>query len=172
MQKFTTISGRALALMLLLIVSATACQPEDPDEPLTCQPSGFVNQAATGEFMDTTYTVLTGKAKEDPFDSTMYRFSLYGETPTGDMCDNFNFDLPRKSIIFTLPKSVGTYALSSSRGLTFNYALPNQTDATVATCGNIEIISITATTITGKLEADARDNESFLNGNFTVQLCQ
>lgn len=171
MRNFTAISTRALALMLLVMMGMTACQPEDPDEPLTCQPSGFVNQAATGKFMDTTYTVLTGKAKEDPFDSTMYRFSLYGETPSGDMCDNFNFNLPQKSIIFILPKATGTYALSSSRGLTFNYALPNQTDATVATCGNIEITSITATTITGKLEADARDNESFLNGNFTVQLC-
>jgi len=172
MHKFSAISLRALTAIAILFTSFTACQPDDDDNPVTCQPAGYLNQAATGEFMDTAYTVLTGKAKEDPFDSTKYRFTLYGETPTGDMCDNFNFDLPRKSIIFILPKMTGAYPLSSTRGVTFNYALPNQTNATVATCGNLEITNITATTITGKIEADAKDNKSFLNGNFTVQLCQ
>jgi hypothetical protein len=172
MRKFSTISLRALAAVAVVFLSFTACRPDDVDNPVTCQPSGYVNQAATGKFMDTTYTVITGKAREDSFDSTKYRFSLYGETPTGDMCDNFNFDLPRKSIIFILPKATGAYPLSSTRGVTFNYALPNQTTATVATCGNIEITSITATTITGKIEADAKDAMSLLNGNFTVELCQ
>lgn len=167
------LSASLLSLTLFLALSVASCRDDDDDDnpTNTCTPAGFETQTATGEFMDSTFTFVAGKAKEDPFDSTKFRITLYGETPTGDVCDNFNFDLPAKSIIMVLPKATGLYALGSGTAVTFNHALPNQTNAAVATCGSVEIVSINATTLVGRIDANARDGENVLNGDFTVQLC-
>ncbi len=166
-------SASLLCFSCILALTATSCDPDDDDDnpTNTCQPAGFETQTATGEFMNEPFTFVAGKAKTDPFDSTEFRITFYGETPTGDMCDNFNFDLPEKSIIMVLPKAVGVYNLGSQRGVTFNHALPNETNAAVATCGSVEIVSINATTVVCRIDANARDGENMLNGDFTVQLC-
>ena len=94
--------------------------------------------------MTEAYPLVAGSAKESAFDSLNYPYTLYGETPVGDICDNFNFDSPKKSIIFELPKSTGTYQLgSTSYILTFNnVSTPNAVNAKIAVCGSIEIQNI------------------------------
>lgn len=160
-----------ISLMTLTIVSCGEDDelPEPVDECL----ASFENQIATGSFMGDAFTFVDGSAKESSFDSTAYLYKIYGETPTGDMCDNFNFDLPEKSIIFELPKQIGIYELGTSYTLTFNNAMQNNTTAEIALCGSIEIQTVTQTNITGRLDVKVNDGSTanFLNGNFTVELC-
>jgi hypothetical protein len=169
---------KSLTLSLLissLILSAlfiSSCGDDD-DNGDNCEVT-FLAQTATGEFMGSSFTMVEGTAVEDFADANNFRIVLYGETVTGDACDNFNFDKPTSSIIFSIPKLVGSYNLGIAAGntVTFNDAsIPNEVDATIAVCGGVEISSVTGTTVTGKIDADG-DANSYLNGNFTVQLCQ
>jgi len=164
------------ALFLMIAVFAfSSCDDETPEVVDNCIPS-FKSQNASGMFMGEAFTFVDGKAKVSPFDSTQYAFTFYGETPTGDMCDNFNFDLPKKTILFDLPQQVGLYELgfSTSESLTFNDAtVTNQTTAEVSLCGAIEILTISTTSITGRLHAkvEADSTNNIINGNFEVMLC-
>lgn len=158
--------------LMLTTLFVSSCGDDDDDNGCT---ASFVNQTATGEFMGSAFTFVEGTASEDPFDDTQYRIVLYGETVTGDACDNFNFDKPDLSIIFSVPQMVGTYDLSltaNGYAVTFNDAsVVNTANADVAICGAIEITNISGNTLTGKIDADA-NADSFLNGNFSIAICQ
>jgi len=121
--------------------------------------------------MGDVFNVVKGTAEEDFADATQFRFNLYGEAVTGDACDGFNFEKPDSSIIFSIPMAVGLYELGVNYSLTFNDAsVVNEVNAVIALCGAIEITEVTATSVTGKLDAYG-DDDSILNGNFTVELC-
>ncbi len=164
-----------LCAALFSTLSFTACGGDDGDDPEpedTCVPE-FASAVATGSFMGTAYTIVEGTAEEDFADANNYRFNLYGEAVMGDPCDGFNFDKPKLSIIFSIPKEVGVYNLGVAAGntVTFNDAtVVNEVNADIATCGGVEILSVTATEITGRIDAFA-NSTSDLNGTFTVALC-
>jgi len=166
-----TFSILFFSTLILTSLFVTSCGDDDDDN--SCAAS-FVNQTATGQFMGSDFTIVEGTAKQDPFEDDNYWIVLYGETVTGDACDNFNFDKPDLSIIFSVPQMVGTYNLSLTPNgytVTFNDAtIPNEVDADVAICGAVEITDISGGMLTGKIDADA-DADSFLNGNFSVQVC-
>ena len=133
----------------------------------------FANQPATGKFMDAPFTFVAGKVSEHPFDSSKFEFVLYGETPKADMCDGFNFDvLPKQSIIFSTPKTTGAHAINNVDAVSFNNAEPNKNATIMVPNGNIEIVSISATTIVGKINTASADGKNTLNGNFTVNICK
>lgn len=163
----------SLLSIIILTFFIASCGDDEPDVD-DCAPS-YENQVATGSFMGSTYTFVDGSVVEDFSDSTQYRFTFYGETPTGDMCDNFNFDLPEDRIIFSIPQQVGTYKLGLTTGysVSFNRVITNNTSAEIALCGEIEIQTITADRVTGRLDVKVDDGSAgnFLNGNFDVTLC-
>lgn len=165
-----------LCAALLSMLSFSACGGDDDGddpEPDNCAPE-FATAVATGSFMGAAFTIVEGTAVEDFADENNYRFTLYGETVTGDPCDNFNFDKPKLSIIFSVPKDVGVHNLGLGAGnsVTFNDAtVTNEVNADVATCGAVEIISVSATEISGRIDAFF-SAASDLNGTFTVTLCQ
>jgi len=166
-----------LCAALFSTLTFTACSDDnddpDPEEENNCEPE-FATAVATGSFMGSAFTIVEGTADEDPFEADKYRYNLYGEAVTGDPCDGFNFDKPKLSIIFSVPKEVGVYNLGVAAGnsVTFNDAtVVNEVTADVAVCGAVEIISVSATEISGRVDAFANSN-SDLNGVFTVQLCQ
>ncbi|MFK7946332.1 MAG: hypothetical protein AB8G11_01990 [Saprospiraceae bacterium] len=172
MTNYLKFSLFSIAILTFFIAS---CGDDEPVTNPTCPAPSYQNQVATGSFMADTYTFVDGSAKEDPFDSTHYQITFYGETPTGDMCDNFNFDLPEDRIIFSLPQQVGTYELGVATGysVSFNRVVTNNTSAEIALCGEIEIQTITADRVTGRLDVKVDDGSAanFLNGNFDVILC-
>ncbi len=171
MFKNKTLIMAMVSLLILPLLFLASCSDDEDDTTDNCT-ADFVSQTATGLFMGNTFTMVEGTAGENFADSTEFWITLYGEAVTGDACDNFNFDKPDLSIIFTVPMTVGTYELSfGAYSVTFNDAsVPNTTNADVAVCGAVEITSITATTVSGKIDADA-DANSYLNGNFTVERC-
>ncbi len=61
--------------------------------------------------------------------------------------------------------------IANETSVTFNDAsVDNETNADVALCGAIEIVSIGTDEVTGKIDAFF-SADSDLNGTFTVQLC-
>jgi len=156
---------------LLFTISFSACGDDDPEED-NCLPD-FGTSVANGSFMGSTFTLAEGTAKEDFADENKYRITFYGESIMGDACDNFNFERPVFSIIFSVPKEVGVYTLGFDAGntVTFNDAsVVNEVNADVAICGAVEIVSVTADLVTGRIDAFAND-DSDLNGTFSVRLC-
>lgn len=155
---------------LFSVLSFVACG--DDEEEDNCAPN-FSTTAATGSFMGSTFTVVDGMAEEDFADENNYRITLYGEMVTGDVCDNFNFDRPAASIIFSIPKEVGVYELGLGIGntVTFNDAsVINEVNAEVATCGAVEIASFGDGQLSGNIDISA-STESNLNGTFSVRIC-
>jgi hypothetical protein len=159
-----------LCAVLIFSFAISSCGSDDSDEN-NCE-ANFLSQTVTGEFMGSTFTVVEGTTEEDFADATKFRITLYGETVTGDACDNFNFDKPPFSIIFSVPMVTGTYELGlSSYSLTFNDAsVVNEVNAVVSVCGAIEITAVTNDTVTGKIDATG-DTDNVLNGNFTAVRC-
>ncbi|MFZ9848230.1 MAG: hypothetical protein ACO3EE_08795 [Flavobacteriales bacterium] len=164
---------KKISLLSLLIVVTTifACKKkEETTESTTCD-AVYKSQTAAGLFNDTSFVYSMGYAEEDFADASKYRFNLYGEAVSGDMCDHFNFSKPQHSIIFSIPKAVGEYKLGSTNSVTFNYAQMNYTNAEVATCGAIKITEITGSTISGSIDAKI-DSKYYFNGKFTATLCK
>jgi len=163
-------------LILTILFSGllvTSCSDDGDDDGNGCPDVSFINQNLTGKFMGSDYTVVEGEVAEDPFDDTQLRFKLYGEAVTGILCDNFNLDKPKESIIFSLPNAVGSYDLGVAEqlSLTFNDAtIVNEVTADVALCGTIEITAINSASVSGKMDVEF-DTNSFLNGNFTATNC-
>lgn len=175
---------KLLTLGLAFGIITTACNKDEEDtdnndsttsttEENTCSNATFASSVANGSFGGNAFSVEDGFAQEDPFDSTAYRIRLFNEEITGDKCDPFNFDLPAKSLIFTLPKATGTYNLGISTGysVSFNLIEDNSSSVEAALCGKIEISSITDTKISGKIIADTQTGNDEVNGTFEIDLC-
>lgn len=77
-------------------------------------------------------------------------------------------------MFFTVPNEVGLYKLSfdlgSFSGQTVTLFDQQTVLNTIATTGAIEILTITDTEVTGRVDARA-DKDNFVNGNFTVSFC-
>ncbi len=162
-----------LILLMALCAALTiiSCSSDDDGEPENqCEPN-FSTSVASGKFMGDPFTFVEGTASENFADETEFRVFLYGENVVGDACDGFNFEKPDSSIIFTVPMEVGVYPLTLTDNVTFNDAsIVNEVNADLAICGAIEILSITDTEITGRLDASA-NADSELNGTFTLVRC-
>lgn len=163
-------------LMLTVLFSGllvTSCSDDGGDDGSLCE-KNIANQTATGKLLGADFTFAEGEVKENFADDTEYRYTLYGESIMGDICEFLNPDKPNGSIIFSVPKSEGTYdlGLDTQLSVTFNDATGQSgANAYVVTCGTVEITTITATTISGKLIADY-DTDNNVEGTFTATLCQ
>jgi hypothetical protein len=167
-----------------LLISQSCKKNEDDDENSSnsssissCSSASFESTSASGKFRDEAFTVVDGKAEEDPFDSKKYRIELYGEQ-NSSKCE-FSSNIPSKMIIFSVPKKIGTTNLSFSirnpqnnYTVTFNYAPePNNVEAEIAACGKIEILTITSEKITGRIVADVQTGNNNINGTFEAYFC-
>lgn len=170
-----TSSFKAAFIAAFSLFALSACQNKAENKTMdnTNQPTTtFADQPATGKFMDAPFTFVAGKATEHPFESSKFEFILYAQTPKGDICDGFNFDLPKQSIIFATPKTTGAHPINNKDAVSFNNAEPNKNATVMVPNGNIEIVSISETTIVGKINTASADGKNTLNGNFTVNICK
>lgn len=155
----------AIALCLLLLLSCS----KDEEAPSY----NFKDQALAGaiEGVDWTYgngyANITGDASAEKLHVTLV---LPTENegcdimPEGDM------------VFFSLPKLLGVQVLrldfdnlENSRTVTLYDS--EEIMNVIATEGAVEITSVTDTEVTGRIDARA-DDVNFVNGNFTVPLCQ
>jgi hypothetical protein len=152
-------------LIILLAILTMGCDKDDPKPAYE-----FKNQTATGEIEGESWVFVEGKA-EDAGENLSFDLMLdQAEAP----CDIFGF--PEGDVVFfTIPNAVGLYKLkfSLSGGTDILTATLFDVEGTlnvVATEGAIEILSITDTQVTGRLDIRS-DEDNYINGNFTVTLC-
>jgi hypothetical protein len=123
------------------------------------------NQALTGKIGGMPWTFHT--AESDAFLSDDKNFWVDAYAASFTPCTNAGpFDSDR--LILTVPKTVGTHALSLALNETF-YSAADSTNL-VATSGTIVVDSVTATTITGALKF-AYNADNSADGVFEATIC-
>jgi hypothetical protein len=149
--------------MLLATSLLFSCSSSDDDN--NNNNDGFATTPVSGTVYNTNFTMVGGKATSMTSNGVEV-FDIY-LTETAITCDETDNLGP---LWITVPAAVGTYDFSSGAHIQFQD--PNSSDFEGALDAQIEITSITATTITGKLKGSGfNEGENDINGTFTVQYC-
>ena len=159
--------------LLVLSFFMTSCSSDDSDNNSSgC--GNILDQPAQGTFKGLPFVFEKGthRLQFGEYFCRIYVFDIIG----GD-CLLPDFGGNEGVILFGLPNlEPQTLTLSDESGevntLNFNSQSidPPRTLIELAKCGQIEIISSTSTTVTGRLIAESREG-STINGNFTLDLC-
>lgn len=168
MKNFLTHFLTASTLCAILVV--TSCGKDDSGPSYN-----FLNQNLQGTIDGISFNSKGGTAS-DGFEDGDFSISIYDTNEEGDVCDVFSSD--NVSIIFSIKAEVGLYELSfdlnSFDGQTVTLLNPNGEGGipqnNIATLGAVEVLTITETELTGRMDA-RMDAENSVNGNFTVQFC-
>jgi len=136
----------------------------------------FKNQDLSGEIDDESWTYADGYSELTTLEGNEYAdiTLVLEQTETG--CDIG--DLEGNYLFFYVPAEVGVHKLKpvdfsgsfeDNQTVTFlvNEDIPNNI---IAQKGAIEVLSITETTITGRMDVRF-DDDFFVNGNFEVSRC-
>lgn len=137
----------------------------------------FIDQDAAGEIDNVSWTYADGYASIDDFGGGEMRVSVDLTLPqVKHGCD---MDFPEgDAVFFSVPNEVGLYKLK------FDFNCSNNCDDEytvtlfkkdgfenfIASEGAVEILAISASEVSGRLDARYDDN-SYVNGNFTVSIC-
>lgn len=152
------------SLLLAAAIAFTSCGDDDKNDPSF----KFKNQDATGKINNAAFTYADGYADVD---AEMIRITLTLEQAE-DICDmgfaegnTVSFDIDNEVKLTKL-----WFDLSTWEGNTVTLYQEEGSGNYIATEGAVEILSITETEVTGRIDARL-DSESFINGNFSVQRC-
>lgn len=154
-----------IALVLTLLL---ACSDDDEKK----SSYAFKDQDLAGEIEGDSWTYEDGFVEEGTFDGEEIldiNLFLAQEDPA---CETFQRE--GDEVFFFVPNAVGLYKLSfdlnAFDGQTVTLLDDEETLNVIATEGAIEILTITETEVTGRIDARA-DGQNFVNGNFTVSFC-
>jgi len=168
-------------LMVLVILAFTSCKKDeekvDNDGTVittghaggaTCSPK-YVATSAEGKLDKNIFKVVSVTASDDYFDNTKFRITFNDVALVSGKCYVANSTVQR-TITVGVKKEVGVYNLSSDNSVTFSTIKTGSTVLDVIQCGQIEIMSISATEITGRIHAKGDENN--LNGTFVAKYCK
>jgi hypothetical protein len=158
---------KKILLYLAIPILFTNCKDDDDAKPSF----EFKNQNLLGKINGGNWTYQEGTAETD---GGTLRIALFLDQPE-PVCDIFGFS-NGDQVFFTVPNAVGVYALSfnlsgGGTGQTVTLFDIQETLNIICTEGAIEILTITSTEVTGRMDARS-DAGSFVNGNFTATICQ
>ena len=171
---------RSTILLGLLIALAISCKDDDADEKNGGY--SFKDQDLGGMIGGVLWTQRSGFAQEESYNGEeILGIDLVETVSSGEGCTMF---MPEGDyVFFDVPNKVGLYELS----INWDADLANSTEKSrtvtlydgddkdkinyIATSGAIEILSISETEITGRIDARAEEG-TYVNGNFTVALCK
>lgn len=149
----------------ILVASAlfVSCGSDDSEETVT-QVEGFAGTPVSGVVYNDDFTIGGGMARPIILNTTE---SLYIHlSPTAINCESSNLG----PIWITVPARTGTFTPATGGTLQFQDEADGGFEG--ATDAEIEIISISATTVTGRVKASGfYETENNINGTFTVQYC-
>ena len=130
----------------------------------------FKNQNLQGSIGGASFTHKDGKAD---LNSGEFSISLYDISEPVDACDLFF--ATKSLVLFSVPNELGLRVLKldfsdldGTQTITLYDANTSLND--VSTTGAIEILTISATEVTGRIDARV-DGNNFINGNFTATIC-
>ncbi|MEO9871226.1 hypothetical protein [Ekhidna sp.] len=157
---------------LAFSVFLPACGDDDSDSGPSFD---FIDQDLQGSIDGISFTSKGGFFDEG-FDEGTISIRLYDVSEEGDICEIFGNESVSASAI--LPDEIGIHELffdiSSFSGIVVNLVNPNGEDGipqnNLAFIGAVEILSISETQITGRMDATL-DSDNTVNGNFTVISC-
>lgn len=162
-------------LLLSISISATlfisSCGKDDDSGPSY----DFINQNLQGTIDGHVFTYGEGTVETTTFEGEeQLSFDLYhSNEDITDVCDFFSFG-DEVSVFFFMPAEVGLYELSLNfsdfSGRTVTLFNPDGAVNNIASIGAVEILTITETEVTGRMDATL-DGENTVNGNFTAVFC-
>ena len=156
---------------LLLIFSLAilfSCKDEEEKPTHT-----FKNQNLSGKIGNTSWTLNDGYADVYGIDEqSQVSVDLFMEAEEGEGCSAL---AKGNEVLFTLPNKVGLYLLKFELNDFENSVVVNLFEEdgyinNLASTGAVEITAISDTQVSGRIDARI-DEESFVNGNFTVDIC-
>jgi hypothetical protein len=161
-----------IKMLSLFLFVAFACSKTEETPTSTYE---FKNQDVTGKINSVAWTYADGYADVSSSSSgsePKVRVNLVLAQPK-KACDIFM--VTGNQVVFSLPAKAGLYKLSFNLNggtgytatLLENATIPNNL---IASDGAIEILTLTSTEITGRMDA-RYDETSFVNGNFKVTIC-
>jgi hypothetical protein len=151
------------SLVIVVAIAFTSCGGDDDNSPSF----KFKDQDARGKINNVAFAYADGFADVD---TDEIRVTLTLEQPE-DICEN----MPEGNTVFfyvdnEVKLSKLFLDLNAFEGLTVTLYQKEGSGNYIASEGAIEILTITDTEVTGRLDARL-DSESFINGNFSVQRC-
>lgn len=156
-----------LVAMIASISIFISCKNEDPEAKYN-----FKDQNLQGKVDGESYEFGDGHFEESQFESDKYSIDLYDASESEDACNLFFSE--HVSVFFSIPKEVGVYKLffnlSNFTGQTVTLYNPDGSQNNIATEGAVEILTVSDTQITGRMDA-RMDSDNNVNGNFTVDIC-
>ncbi|WP_370086139.1 hypothetical protein [Ekhidna sp.] len=159
------LSGFIIASVILL----SSCGGDDAGPAYN-----FIDQNLQGTIDGQNFVYGEGIVEASSFNEGKFSLDLYDEQEEiTDICDFFGFG-DHVSIFFEIPDEIGLYELflnlESFEGQTVTLFNPDGSQNNIATMGAVEILSISATQVKGRMDA-RMDEANSVNGNFTVQFC-
>jgi hypothetical protein len=155
-------------LPVLILTLLLACG--DDDDKKTAY--SFKDQDLSGEIEGDNWTYEDGFVDQGTFDDEeILDISLF-LAQDDPACETFSRE--GDEVFFFVPNAVGLYKLSFDLGSFDGQVVTLFDDEeflnVIATEGAIEILTITETEVTGRIDARA-DGNNHVNGNFTVSFC-
>jgi hypothetical protein len=152
--------------VILFILSVSACSEDDEKN---APAYAFQDQIIQGKINGQVWSFKDGNAEVNSFDETKLSIDL-GSNKVNDPC-GFGATSGLR-VFFSIKKELGLKELSSStEGQTITMYDPEGSLNTISSEGAVELLTITATQVTGRIDAQF-DDDNFVNGNFTVLLCE
>jgi len=165
-RRLNTLSKGLLAL--LTIGTLISCGKDDEGPAYE-----FIDQPLQGKIGGVDFMMKDGKVYEGFFEEDEWYVEIYGENEPAAACD---VEIAEKNyLFFNVPLEVGLYKLyfklSTFEGQLVNlYDVEDDDSQNLASEGAIEILTISDTEVTGRLDARF-NNQNRVNGNFTVNFC-
>ncbi|MBL7840746.1 MAG: hypothetical protein JNJ75_11430 [Cyclobacteriaceae bacterium] len=167
---------KARSIFYTLLFSSTAlllsCSDDDEKGPSY----SFKNQDLQGKIEGGSWTYADGYVETTTLEGVESLSVNLMLTQVDGACGNFSVE--GDEVFFFVPNAVGLYKLSFDLGSFDGQVVTLYDDDdggpdpinVIATKGAIEILTITDTEVTGRIDARA-DKDNFVNGNFTVSFC-
>lgn len=160
----TVFQKNIFPVLTLCLVILTSCGDDDSGPAYS-----FDDQDLQGEIQGQDWVYLDGEAEESFFFDDQMSIELIQEE-IEQACGLF-YSL-ESSVFFSVPYEEGLFELnlSGTTSQTVTLYVPDETLNIIATGGAVEILSISETEISGRIDA-RYDEDNFINGNFTIPFC-
>lgn len=152
---------------MVVAFSLSSCSKDDVKKDDKGTGYSFKDQDASGEIEGDSWTYEDGYVKEIIGGDDELTVNLF-LTQDDDVCKVVIAD--GGNVSFVVPNATGVYEVTGDiTGFTVSL-VDTELSTHLATSGAVEIVSITETSVTGKIDVKSDDN-NYINGNFTIDFC-